>query len=53
MSPYRAVMHSFDTTIQLVAIRQDELRQAASRGRIARLSARRRNRRGATRTKEA
>ena len=33
-------MHSFDTTIQLAAIRQDELRHAAARGHVARITRR-------------
>jgi hypothetical protein len=48
-------MQSFDTTIQLTAIRRDELLQAAARGRVARIT--RRNRRTTrtrtTRTKAA
>jgi hypothetical protein len=43
-------MQSFDTTIQLAAIRQDELLQAAARGRVARLTRRRRNARTARTT---
>jgi hypothetical protein len=38
-------MQSFDTTIQLAAIRRDELLQAAPRGRVARITRRRRDRR--------
>jgi hypothetical protein len=36
-------MQSFDTTIQLAAIRRDELLHAAARGRTARILRRRRH----------
>jgi hypothetical protein len=36
-------MQNFETTIQLAAIRRDELLQAAHRGRVTRLARRRRN----------
>jgi hypothetical protein len=53
MPSYRAVMQSFDTTIRLAAIRQDELLQAAPRGRVARVARITRRSRRSTRRKEA
>jgi hypothetical protein len=46
-------MHSFDTTIQLAAIRQDELRHAAARGHVARIIRRGRRTTRMTRTNGA